>query len=66
MRIGTAALAQIEKFCSSHGVRAIELHVTIKNASVLDFYRAAGFTPYDRIPMSKNLQSTSIAPSRQG
>jgi GNAT superfamily N-acetyltransferase len=53
--LGTLALAQIEDFCRSSGVRAIELHVTIKNASVLEFYRGAGFKEYNRIPMSKCL-----------
>src|SRR5262249_50771785 len=37
MGIGTIVLAQIEDFCRSSGVRAIELHVTIKNASVVRF-----------------------------
>lgn len=55
MGIGSAVLAQIEDFCNSCGVRAIELHVTLRNASVLDFYRRAGFKEYDRIPMSKRL-----------
>ncbi len=55
MGIGSKALAEIEDFCNSRGVRAIELHVTVKNASVLEFYRRAGFKEYHRIPMSKRL-----------
>lgn len=51
--LGRMALAQAEEFCRSHGVKAIELQVTGKNAGVLDFYRRVGFRPHERIPMSK-------------
>ena len=56
MGIGTTVLAQIEEFCKSSGVRAIELHVTIRNISVVSFYGAAGFKEYGRIPMSKRIE----------
>src|SRR5262245_54000078 len=48
--IGRKALAQVEEFCRSCGVRAIELQVTRKNISVLDFYRGVGFESFDRVP----------------
>jgi GNAT superfamily N-acetyltransferase len=53
--IGRAALQQVEEFCRSCGVNAIELQVTRKNASVLDFYRSIGFEAFDRIPMRKRI-----------
>ena len=67
--IGTMVLAQVEEFCKSCGVEAIELQVTSKNASALDFYRGAGFQAYDRIPMCKRIASSSMDAaeiSRQG
>jgi ribosomal protein S18 acetylase RimI-like enzyme len=46
--IGRTVLAQVEDFCRSCGLKAIELQVTSKNTRVLDFYRSVGFRAYDR------------------
>ena len=53
--IGRAVLEQVEDFCRSSGVMAVELQVTNRNSVVLDFYRRVGFHAYDRIPMSKRV-----------
>jgi GNAT superfamily N-acetyltransferase len=53
--IGRTALQQAEEFCRSRGVKAIELQVTRKNVSVVEFYRSIGFEAFDRIPMRKRI-----------
>jgi len=59
--IGRTALEQVEEFCRSRGVNAIELQVTRKNASVVNFYRSIGFQAFDRVPMRKRVtQGDSI------
>src|SRR5262249_57587455 len=59
--IGREALAQAEECCRFCGVNAIELQVTRKNASVVDFYRSIGFQAFDRVPMRKRItQGDSI------
>jgi len=61
--IGRTALAEVEEVCRSCGVKAIELQVTRKNASVVDFYRAIGFQAFDRVPMRKRI---TVAGLRRG
>ena len=58
--VGRLVLLQIEEFCRSHGVKAIELQVTGKNSGVLDFYRRVGFQAYDRIPLSKRIPPKGV------
>jgi ribosomal protein S18 acetylase RimI-like enzyme len=54
--IGRTVVTLVEEFCRSHGVKALELQVTGKNAEVLDFYRGIGFEAHDRVPMSKRIR----------
>jgi GNAT superfamily N-acetyltransferase len=53
--IGRQALATVEAFCKSCGVKTLELQVTHRNKRALKFYRSLGFEAHTRIPMSKRI-----------
>ena len=55
---GRKALEFVEAFCRKEGISALELQVEKRNAPARAFYKAIGFVPHDRIPMSKRLRSS--------
>jgi len=55
--IGRKVLRELEAFCRSCNVKALELQVTGRNMRALHFYRSVGFEAHERIPMSKRIAS---------
>jgi diamine N-acetyltransferase len=53
--LGRRTLKQIEEFCRSSGVLALELRVERNNPRAFALYQKFGFRTYDRIPMSKRI-----------
>jgi ribosomal protein S18 acetylase RimI-like enzyme len=53
--LGAKAIRHLSKVCAAEGLGSIELQVEKKNKKARAFYRAMGFVPHDRVPMSKRL-----------
>jgi ribosomal protein S18 acetylase RimI-like enzyme len=49
-RLAKAILARVEDHARAHGVRQIELSVSVENAAAIRFYRRAGFAEIGCIP----------------
>jgi GNAT superfamily N-acetyltransferase len=54
--LGSRALALVDAYCRSAGIRTIELQVEEHNTSARVFYRKIGFTALPRIVMSRDVR----------
>lgn len=63
MGLGMTMLRHIEARCLAEGIAAMELLVERDNHEAQGLYAKFGFTPHDRIPMSKRLVGKESASS---
>ncbi len=62
--LGKAAMDEVRKYCTGHGVRAIHVETGRDNARALAVYRHAGFVDTDHVHLTLELAEPTHAPDR--
>jgi len=60
--LGKAAMAQVRSYCTTQGIRAIQVETGRDNAVALAVYRGAGFAEKDHVHLELGLADPTHAP----